>query len=233
MSAAPGRADRQRVLGPADGLVGGQRHVHPAAQLGQLRQGARTAARRTPGRTGPAWPASAPRGPRPRRRWRPPGPARPGRARPAPPRPWRCPSASDCPASATLTFAVRQPEPVTIARACSGPTAGTVTLTGTLLRTGAGQPTAAASSAQASQRAHSRGPYSANGENSPQPAGPSIRAPSRTVMPRNRLRIGIANARSGRQRGHELLAQVRRGQPGPAGRARRPPAILPRLLTRA
>ena len=40
------------------------------------------------------------------------------------------------------------------------------------------------------------GPYSANGENSPQPAGPCSSAPSRTVMPRNRLRSGIANARS-------------------------------------
>ena len=54
----------------------------------------------------------------------------------------------------------------------------------------------AASSALASQRAHSRGPYSGKGENSPQPAGPSISAPSRTVMPRNLTRIGIANART-------------------------------------
>ena len=79
--------------------------------------------------------------------------------------------------------------------ACSGPTAGTVTLTGIRSRTGAGQPSQAASRAQASQRAHSRGPYSANGENSACPAGPSISAPSRTVMPRKRVRIGIANAR--------------------------------------
>ena len=83
-----------------------------------------------------------------------------------------------------------------MACAWSGPTAGTVTFTGTCARAGAGQPVTAASSAQASQRAHSAGPYSANGENSPQPAGPSISAPSRTVMPRNRVVIGIANARS-------------------------------------
>jgi hypothetical protein len=50
--------------------------------------------------------------------------------------------------------------------------------------------------ALASQRADSFGPYSANGENSPHPAGPWIRAPSRTVMPRNFVRIGIAKARS-------------------------------------
>src|SRR5205814_10211854 len=99
------------------------------------------------------------------------------------------------PGSATFTLAVWQPDPATMARARPGPTAGTVTLTGTWARTGAGQPDVAASSAQASQRAHSRGPYSGKGENSPQPAGPSISAPSRTVMPRNRVRIGIANAR--------------------------------------
>ena len=50
--------------------------------------------------------------------------------------------------------------------------------------------------ALASQRADYLGPYSANGENSPHPAGPWISAPSRTVMPRNFVRIGIANARS-------------------------------------
>ena len=50
--------------------------------------------------------------------------------------------------------------------------------------------------ALASQRALSFGPYSANGENSPHPAGPSISAPSRTVIPRNLTGIGIANARS-------------------------------------
>ena len=63
--------------------------------------------------------------------------------------------AGGLPGSATLTFAVRQPEAVTIACACSGPTAGTVTLTGTALRTGGGQPSTAASSAAAHQRRHS------------------------------------------------------------------------------
>jgi hypothetical protein len=80
--------------------------------------------------------------------------------------------------------------------ACSGPIAGTVTLTGIRSRTGAGHCPAADSSALASHRAHSRGPYSANGENSPHPAGPSISAPSRTVTPRNFTGIGMANARS-------------------------------------
>src|SRR5262249_55752596 len=95
----------------------------------------------------------------------------------------------------------------------AGPTAGAVTWAGTGLRTGAGQADVAASSAAASQRAHSRGPYSGNGENSPQPAGPSISAPSRTVMPRKRVRIGIANAR----------------RPGsrPAARPASPPAAGP------
>src|SRR6266536_1985739 len=103
---------------------------------------------------------------------------------------------SGWPGSATFTFAVRQPDATAIWCARCGPTAGTVTFTGMSPRTAAGQPAVAASSAQASQRAHSRGPYSANGENSPQPAGPSISAPSRTVMPRNLVCIGIANART-------------------------------------
>ncbi len=105
-------------------------------------------------------------------------------------------SASDWPRSATLIFAVRQPDPAAISCARAAGTAGTVTLTGTWSRTGAGKPAVAASSALASQRALSRGPYSANGENSPHPAGPWIRAPSRTVMPRNFVVIGIANARN-------------------------------------
>jgi hypothetical protein len=61
-------------------------------------------------------------------------------------------SAADWPGSATLTFAVRQPEADTIACARSGPTAGTVTFTGTLVRSGAGQPRTAASCAAAHQR---------------------------------------------------------------------------------
>ena len=62
--------------------------------------------------------------------------------------------------------------------------------------TGAGHPSVADSMALASHRALSLGPYSANGENSPHPAGPSISAPSRTVIPRNLTGIGMANARS-------------------------------------
>ncbi len=71
-----------------------------------------------------------------------------------------------------------------------------MTLTGTESRTGAGHGTVADSIALASQRADSAGPYSANGENSPHPAGPWMSAPSRTVIPRNLVRIGMANARS-------------------------------------
>jgi len=105
-------------------------------------------------------------------------------------------SAPAWPRSATLTLAVRQPERLTIWAASSGPTAGTVTFTSMWSRTGAGQPRVADSIALASQRAHSAGPYSAKGENSPQPAGPRISAPSRTVIPRNFTGIGMANARS-------------------------------------
>ena len=83
-----------------------------------------------------------------------------------------------------------------IACAASGPTAGTVTFTGTEARSGAGQPSSAASYAAASQRAHSAGPYSGNGENSPHPAGPRTSAPSLRVTPRNRVRIGMANTRT-------------------------------------
>ncbi len=58
--------------------------------------------------------------------------------------------------------------------------------------TGAGQPIIADSSALASHRELSAGPYSSNGENSPHPAGPCSSAPARTVMPRNLVRSGIA-----------------------------------------
>ena len=112
-------------------------------------------------------------------------------------------SASAWPRSATLTLAVRHPDRATIAAACSGPTAGTVTFTGIRFLAGAGQPTVADSTALASHRALSFGPYSANGENSPHPAGPSISAPSRTVIPRNLTGIGIANA------GSPLIISVR------------------------
>ena len=61
-------------------------------------------------------------------------------------------SAADCPGSATFTLAVEQPDAVTIACARSGSTAGTVTLTGTESRTGAGHPSTAPSSAAAHQR---------------------------------------------------------------------------------
>ena len=125
----------------------------------------------------------------------------------------------DWPGSATFTFAVRQPERATMSWACRGPTAGTVTFTGTRSRTGAGQPDVAASIAHASHRAHSRGPYSGNGENSPQPAGPASSAPSRTVVPRNRVGIGIANARSvGSSSGTRAAAAA------PRASATRPPA---------
>ena len=56
-------------------------------------------------------------------------------------------STSDWPRSATLTLAVRQPAARAIAYASSGPTAGTVLLTGISVLSGAGQPRSAASSA--------------------------------------------------------------------------------------
>jgi hypothetical protein len=91
-----------------------------------------------------------------------------------------------------LTFAVRAPDAVTIRWACAGPTAGTVALTSTRSRTGAGQPSSAASRAQAHQARASASSYSTNGQNSPQPAGPSTSASSRVVIPRKRVRRGSA-----------------------------------------
>jgi len=70
-------------------------------------------------------------------------------------------------------------------------TTGTVAFTGTLPRTGAGQSPAAASSAQRSHGSATSGGYSTNGLHSPHPAAPSTSAPSRTVMPRNRVVSGI------------------------------------------
>ncbi len=100
-------------------------------------------------------------------------------------------SASVWPGSATLTLAVRQPADArTMSAAACGPTAGTVTLTGTEVRSGAGQPRSAASRAAASHGTHSAASYSQNGDHSPQPAAPRSRTPSRTSMPRNRVRIG-------------------------------------------
>ena len=65
-------------------------------------------------------------------------------------------SPSDWPGSATLTLAVRQPaEARTTSAACSGPTAGTVTLTGTRSRTAAGHDPSAASRAARSHGTHS------------------------------------------------------------------------------
>ncbi len=55
--------------------------------------------------------------------------------------------------SATFTLAVRHPESATIPWARSGPTAGTVQLTGTASRTGSGQPTVHCSTAVASHAA--------------------------------------------------------------------------------
>ena len=104
-------------------------------------------------------------------------------------------SASDWPGSATFTLAVAQPPSRTILCACSGPTAGTVTLTGTTSRTGAGQSPAAASSAQRSHGSATAGSYSRNGLHSPHPASPRSSIPSRMVMPRNRWCSGIANTR--------------------------------------
>ena len=149
----------------------------------------------------------------PRRRWRPPGSGRPGRARPGPPPPGRCPRAAGWPRSATFTFAVRQPDPATMRVRLLRPDRGHRHVDRHL------RPGPARASRSWRPPAHwpasghiSRGPYSANGENSPHPAGPSISAPSRTVMPRNRVRIGIANARSARQ-------QLRRSQLAAHGRS--------------
>ena len=73
------------------------------------------------------------------------------------------------PASATLTLAVVHPPARTIAWARSGLQAGTVTLTGTASRSGAGQSPAAASSAARSHGRAVGASYSVNGLHSPQP----------------------------------------------------------------
>ena len=160
------------VGGPADRLVGGDRHVD--------RRGVRAARSSTLGARlldvlQPAGGAvEHARSPRPRCR-RPRAPLASTRIRPSGPsasrtassRAWS--SARVWPGSATLTLAVRQPPRSTIACACSGPTAGTVTLTGTASRSGAGQSPAAASSAQRSQGSATSASYSRNGLHSPQP----------------------------------------------------------------
>ena len=106
-------------------------------------------------------------------------------------------SARTWPRSATLTFAVRHPPATTIAWARSGSVAGTVTLTGTCVRSGSGQPSSAASRAQASQGREVASSYSRNGDHSPQPASPRSSRPSRTVMPRKRVRRGIEKTCTG------------------------------------
>ena len=67
----------------------------------------------------------------------------------------RAMSSASAPAP-TRTAAVRHPEAITISRARSAPTAGTVTATGTRPRTGSGQPTVPTSMAAVSQRAARR-----------------------------------------------------------------------------
>ena len=173
------RPDPQRVLGLADRLIGRDRNVDKSTQRRELLQrgaGLFRVLERVPAelaeharRDGDV-PAAVGVHPDP-----PAGPAA-SASRTAATR--STSSASACPGSATLTFAVRQPDAATISYARSGPTAGTVTLTGTRSRTGAGHGTVADSIALASHRADSRGPYSANGENSPHPAGPWISAPA-------------------------------------------------------
>src|SRR5664280_2997301 len=73
----------------------------------------------------------------------------------------------------------------------SARTAGTVALTGIVVRTGSGQPTHPASMAAASHLEDSPSSYSGKGANSTQPFGPRISAASRAVTPLNLTRIGI------------------------------------------
>ncbi len=76
------------VGGPPDRLVGGDRDRDPAPHLGELLDGRRTAARRTPALRPPGRAAAPPAPPRrpTSRRWRRPGPGRPAPGRPGPPR---------------------------------------------------------------------------------------------------------------------------------------------------
>ena len=94
-------------------------------------------------------------------------------------------------ASATLTFAVPQPEPRTISAARSGPPRAR-SRSADPVADGLGHPSQAASSAAASHVAATSSSYSANGQKSPQPRGPRSNTPSRTVMPRNRSFRGMA-----------------------------------------
>ena len=135
-------------------------------------------------------------------------------------------SASDWPRSATLTFAVRQPgNRSRTARTCSAGTAGTVALTGTLVRRGSGHPRQADSTADASHREASAGAYSRNGENSPHPAGPSHER-------------GLADRDAAEPDPHRNRDDPQAGQDGVevglrvVGRARAHRAIQPGLLRR-
>ena len=123
-----------------------------------------------------------------------------------------CSSARLWPGSPTLTFAVRQPLLArTIAAARSASTAGTVTLTGTLVRSGAGQPTSAASRAARSHGAATAASYSRNGLNSPQPASPRSKDPLADRDPPEPGRQGD---------GEDRHPGLRHGRPGPGeGRA--------------
>ena len=105
-------------------------------------------------------------------------------------------SASDCPRSATLTFAVRHPS--NLARTsgtCAGSTAGTVAFTGMRSRRGCGCGCHAKSSAAASHIEASSASYSRKGENSAHPSGPWTSAASRRVTPRNGVVIGSETTR--------------------------------------
>ena len=182
-----GRAPDRLVGGDRDATRGGVRARGPRPR--------RPAARRTPARRRPAR-ARRSGAPPPRptsRRWRRCGPARRGRARRGRPRagprprpgPGRARRPSPWPSGSPTRRARSR-------RARSGEQAGTVTLTGTESSAAAsGQPRSAASRAQSSQGAEVGASYSRNGLNSPQPAAPSSSTPSRTVMPRNRVRSGI------------------------------------------
>jgi hypothetical protein len=101
-------------------------------------------------------------------------------------------SASTCPRSATFTLAVEHPDRRTMSAACSGPTAGTVQLTGIRSRTGSGHGRSAESTAAASHGTQAASSYPMNGLNSAHPASPCTTMPSRRLMPRNRVGIAIA-----------------------------------------
>src|SRR5690625_2150058 len=97
--------------------------------------------------------------------------------------------------SATFTFTSETgPNRASTASTSSGATAGTVALTGTVSRTGSGQPCQPASMVADNQRADSAGPYSGNGENSAHPTGPLMSMTSRSVVLRKVVFIGSPTA---------------------------------------